>query len=143
MSTEDRIAFYEKYADTFVKRDDVFIEYITMKNFVGENEKAYELLMGRKFHPWEGGEGKATTQYTTALVGMAKKALAEENYRAAEELLEKALVYPENLGEGKLEGTKDNHINYYLALAKRGLEKRSAHRNFWNRQPQEQMNLRE
>ena len=40
MSTEDRIAFYEKYADTFVKRDDVFIEYITMKNFVGEHEKS-------------------------------------------------------------------------------------------------------
>ena len=32
----------------------------------------------------------------------------------AKELLEKALVYPENLGEGKLEGTKDNHIHYYL-----------------------------
>lgn len=47
MSTEDRIAFYEKHADAFVKRDDVFIEYITMKNFVGEHEKAYELLMGR------------------------------------------------------------------------------------------------
>ena len=123
MSTEDRIAFYEKYADTFVKRDDVFIEYITMKNFVGEHEKAYELLMGRKFHPWEGGEGKATTQYTTALVGMAKRALAEKNYEEAEELLEKALVYPENLGEGKLEGTKDNHINYYLAVAKAALGK--------------------
>ena len=123
MSAEDRLAFYEKHRENFVKRDDLFIEYITLKNFTGEYETAYELLMGRKFHPWEGGEGKATTQYTTALVGMAKKALAEENYRAAEELLEKALVYPENLGEGKLEGTKDNHINYYLALAKEGLGK--------------------
>ena len=72
---------------------------------------------------WVGGEGKATTQYTTALVGMAKRALAEKNYEEAEELLEKALVYPENLGEGKLEGTKDNHINYYLAVAKAALGK--------------------
>ena len=124
MSAEDRLAFYEKHKETFVKRDDLFIEYITLKNFTGEYENAYELLMGRKFHPWEGGEGKATTQYTTALVGMAKKALAEEKYETAEELLEKALVYPENLGEGKLEGTKDNHINYYLALAKEALGKK-------------------
>ncbi|MGB8454086.1 MAG: hypothetical protein WCD89_17375 [Anaerocolumna sp.] len=29
-------------------------------------------------------------------------------------LKEAALVYPENLGEGKLEGTKDNHLNYYI-----------------------------
>lgn len=124
MSAEDRLAFYEKHKETFVKRDDLFIEYITLKNFTGEYETAYELLMGRKFHPWEGGEGKATTQYTTALVGMAKKALVEEKYETSEELLEKALVYPENLGEGKLEGTKDNHINYYLALVKEALGKK-------------------
>ena len=30
------------------------------------------------------------------------------------------MVYPRNLGEGKLEGTKDNHLYYYLGL----LEKR-------------------
>lgn len=125
MSAEDRIGFYEKYRDTFVKRDDVFIEYVTLKNFVGQYEKAYELIMGRKFHPWEGGEGKVTTQYTTALVGLAKKAIAGECYETAEELLNKALVYPENLGEGKLEGTKDNHINYYLALTEKALGKES------------------
>ena len=120
-SMEDRIAFYEKYPETFAKRDDVFIEYITMQNFVGKHEKAYELLMSRKFHPWEGGEGKATTQYTTSLVEQAKKAIAKEDFTGAKELLEKALVYPENLGEGKLEGTKDNHIHYYLGLVEKAL----------------------
>ena len=86
---------------------------------MGNHEKAYELLMGRKFHPWEGGEGKATTQYTRALVEMAKKAIVKEDWTEAKELLEKALVYPENLGEGKLEGSKDNNINYYLALTEK------------------------
>ena len=33
------------------------------------------------------------------------------------ELLENALLCPECLGEGKLEGTKDNHIYYHLGLA--------------------------
>ena len=30
--------------------------------------------------------------------------------------MEKALSYPENLGEGRLEGTKDNHLYYTLGL---------------------------
>lgn len=120
-SVEKRLEFYESYPDTFVKRDDVFIKYITMQNFIGRHEKAYELLMGRKFHPWEGGEGKATTQYTVSLIEQAKKALKENAYADAKKLLEQALVYPENLGEGKLEGTKDNHIHYYLGLVEQAL----------------------
>ncbi len=120
-SVENRITFYEKYPETFAKRDDVFIEYITMQNFAGHHEKAYELLMGRKFHPWEGGEGKVTTQYTTSLVELAKKAIVKENFASAKALLEKAITYPENLGEGKLEGTKDNHIYYYMGLAEKAL----------------------
>ena len=48
---------------------------------------------------------------------MAKQEISRDNYGKARELLEKALVYPENLGEGKLEGSKDNNINYYLGVA--------------------------
>lgn len=44
----------------------------------------------------------------------------------AKALLEKALVYPENLGEGKLEGTKDNHVYYHLGLALEGLGQKQA-----------------
>lgn len=124
---EKRLEFYEKYPNTFVQRDDVFIEYITLQNFIGNHEKAYDLLMERKFHPWEGGEGKVTTQYTRALVEMAKKAIEDKKWIDAKNFLEKALIYPENLGEGKLEGSKDNHINYYLAVTEQALgnEKRA------------------
>ncbi len=117
----ERLAFYERHAKTFEKRDDLVIEYITLLNFTGQYKKAYELLINRHFHPWEGGEGKAAAQYTTALVQMAKQALKENAPEKAEELLEKALIYPENLGEGRLEGTKDNHINYHLAMTEKML----------------------
>ena len=73
--------------------------------------------MGHRFHPWEGGEGKITTQYTLALLEMAKPALKESRFADAEKLLREAFVYPENLGEGKLEGTIDNHLYYHLGLA--------------------------
>ena len=116
-SVEQRIAYYEEYKDTFTKRDDLYIEYVTLKNFLGKHEEAYELLMQRRLHPWEGGEGKALTQYETALLELGKKALKAGDAAKAVELLEKALLCPECLGEGKLEGTKDNHIYYHLGLA--------------------------
>lgn len=117
---EERLANYEKHKELIEGRDDLYIEYITLVNLTGEHEKAYECIMGHNFHPWEGGEGKITTQYTLALLEMARKALDEKRFEEAEKLLRDALVYPENLGEGKLEGTKDNHIYYHLGLALEG-----------------------
>lgn len=117
---EERLADYEAHFRIISDRDDLYIEYITLVNMCGEHEKAYKCIMGRKFHPWEGGEGKITAQYTIALLEMAKRALTEKDFTEAERLLRDALVYPENLGEGKLEGTKDNHIYYYLGIALEG-----------------------
>ena len=114
---EERRANYEAHQELIGGRDDLYIEYITLVNMCGDHEKAYQCIMGRKFHPWEGGEGKITTQYTIALLEMAKKALEKKDFTEAERLLREALVYPENLGEGKLEGTKDNHLYYHLGLA--------------------------
>ena len=104
-----------------MKRDDAVIEYITLKNQLGRHQEAYELTMSRRFHPWEGGEGKITTQYTVALVELAKEAIGNGEPELAQELLNRALTYPENLGEGKLEGTKDNHIYYYMGCVKEAL----------------------
>ncbi|MDO4620670.1 MAG: DUF5107 domain-containing protein, partial [Lachnospiraceae bacterium] len=123
---EERVRFYESYPDTFAERDDLYIEYITLLNFLGRYREGYELLMKRNFHPWEGGEGKATTQYETALSELAKQELAAGNAAEAKKLLETALVYPVNLGEGRLEGTKDNHIYYLKGLAEEMLGEKEA-----------------
>ena len=56
-------------------------------------------------------------QYKTSLVQMAVRLLKKGDAAAAKEKLEKALLYPENLGEGRLEGTKDNHIWYWFGRA--------------------------
>lgn len=117
----ERLAYYEKHKGTALDRDDSCIEYITLKNFVGDHEEAYRMLTERTFHPWEGGEGKATAQYVTALVELAKKEMAGRNYEKARELLKRSLVYPENLGEGKLEGSTDNNIYYYLGVVSEAL----------------------
>ena len=113
-SAKKRIYFCEKYLDIVAERDDMYIEYITLLNQVGRHKEAYEKIMSRRFHPWEGGEGKVTGQYKIALLEMAKEEIKNHDYCGAMNHIKAALVYPENLGEGKLEGTKDNHLNYYI-----------------------------
>ena len=104
----ERLAHMEERKGLLEKRDDLYTEYITLLNRDGQYEKALKLMRSHKFHPWEGGEGKITKEYKTSLVQLAKTA---DN---PEELLTAALSYPENLGEGKLIGEKDNDVYYYL-----------------------------
>ncbi len=58
-------------------------------------------------------------------IELAKQALREKKYDAALKLLESAGNYPENLGEGKLQGVQENDLLYLQGLAyeKKGLDK--------------------
>ncbi|MCR4904065.1 MAG: DUF5107 domain-containing protein [Butyrivibrio sp.] len=114
---EERFHFLEDRKAIVEKRDDLYTVYVTLLNLLGRYEEAYELIMNRHFHPWEGGEGKVTTQYATALTELGKKALKDKKPQEALTLFNKALVFPYNLGEGKLEGAKDNNIYYYIGLS--------------------------
>lgn len=109
-----RLAFFDQYPATYALRDDLVTEYVTLLNLLGMHQRAYETIMERKFHPWEGGEGKITAQYTTALWQLALGAERAANHAQAKVYLIQALDYPENLGEGKLEGATDNHLYYAL-----------------------------
>ncbi|MBQ2669253.1 MAG: tetratricopeptide repeat protein, partial [Clostridia bacterium] len=110
LSLKERLDNMNANAAILEKRDDLYTEYITLLNMNGEYENAYERIMSHNFHPWEGGEGKIPAQYRIALMNMAKKA----DTAKAIEMLEKALVYHYNLGEGKLIGNLDNDIYYML-----------------------------
>jgi tetratricopeptide (TPR) repeat protein len=98
-------------------RDDLYLEYVTLLNTLQQYEKALEYLARRLFHPWEGGEGRVVQQYILAHVELGKRALASQHNQRAIEALLQALHYPENLGEGKLLGTQENNIYYYLGIA--------------------------
>ncbi|WP_256759667.1 DUF5107 domain-containing protein [Cohnella sp. WQ 127256] len=102
-------------------RDDLYVEYVTVHNMLKLHTEAVQLLTSRLFHPWEGGEGKVTGQYVLAHVELAKGLLHSKQYEQALEHLHKALVYPDNLGEGKLTGAQENHIYYYIGCAYEGL----------------------
>ena len=79
-------------------------------------EEAHEKITSHFFRTWEGAEGKITTQFKVSLLEQAKELIRKKDAAAAKEKLLEAISYPENLGEGRLEGTKDNHIYYNLGL---------------------------
>ena len=113
----ERIKKFEAHRAVFSQRDDLMVEYVTLLNLLGRYDEAHALTISHHFHPWEGGEGKITTQYALSLRELAKLALAVGDALRASAFLTEALHFPHNLGEGKLEGAKDNDLYYYLGIA--------------------------
>ena len=114
---QTRLLLLEKYRSLVDERDDLYLELVTLYNLSGKHQLAYDMLMSRKFHPWEGGEGKVTGQYIYSLTELAKKAINEQKYDLAIDLLERARTYPPNLGEGKLYGAQENELLYTFGIA--------------------------
>jgi tetratricopeptide (TPR) repeat protein len=127
----ERLAFLEKYFDLVEKRDDLYLEYLTLCNQIGNYIKAIELIDNHIFHPWEGGEGKVVSQYQLARLEMAKQFMSQKDYISSIKLLEECLDYPYNLGEGKLHGAQENDFHYFLGCAYEGLEKPEKARQYW------------
>ncbi|MBK5721778.1 DUF5107 domain-containing protein [Dysgonomonas sp. Marseille-P4677] len=130
-SHAERLAFLEKYLYLVEQRDDLCIERITLYNQLGKYDTAMKLISARKFHPWEGGEGKITKQYVLCRLELAKQAIVNKKYEDALKLLHETDIYPHNLGEGKLANAEENEIFYYKGLAYEGLgNKELARENF-------------
>jgi len=130
---QTRLDFLEQNTICVLERDDLFLEKITLYNQIGEYEKALEWLQNRKFHPWEGGEGKIINQYQIAKLELAKKQIAKANFRQAIELINQCLVYPENLGEGKLLGANESDFYYFLGYSYAALGENEKAQECWQK----------
>lgn len=112
-----RLDLLTRHAYLIGERDDLYLERATLTRLLKSPESALEQLLSRKFHPWEGGEGKVTRLYVRCLLDMALAAIESKEGGKALEFLERAESYPENLSEGKLYGTAENELNYLRGLA--------------------------
>ncbi|QEC79264.1 tetratricopeptide repeat protein [Mucilaginibacter ginsenosidivorax] len=128
---DKRLKQLEDNLEVAEQRDDVYLERVTLYNLTGEYDKALGLLMKRQFHPWEGGEGKASGQYVFSLVQLAKQYIDEGDFNKAVANLNMAKSYPHNLGEGKLFGTQENDIDYWLGRAYEGLNQADAAKHYF------------
>ena len=132
-SAASRLEILDKYPELVEFRDDLFLEKITLLNLLGQHQEAYQLIMSRKFHPWEGGEGKVTGQYVISLVEIAIKAIKNQEFAQAIDFLNLAQQYPENLGEGKLFGAAENQIHFWLGCAFDGIGNQAKAKEHWRR----------
>jgi tetratricopeptide (TPR) repeat protein len=132
-SPEERLKKLEQYPGLVNFRDDLYLERAALYNALGQYDLALKLILGRKFHPWEGGEGKVTGQYVLSFTELAKKAIDQKEFEKAVELLNQAQVYPRSLGEGKLYGAQENDLFYWLGCALDGLGKTSEAKKYWEK----------
>lgn len=129
----ERFEFLSKYNVTVNMRDDLYLEYVTLLNQLGQYKEAISLINARKFHPWEGGEGKVPAQYQLARVELAKEHLLKSEFEEALSLIEECYLYPYNLGEGKLYGAQENDFDYYKGCALEGLERKEEAEHYFRR----------
>lgn len=127
----ERLKQYEARETLIRERDDAMLEWVTLYNLNGEPQKAYDLIMSHSFRPWEGAEGRISGQYKIALTTLAREAMQQNDYERAEQLLKQALQYPENLGEGRLEGNKDNDIYYELGVVQEHLDRQNEAKKYF------------
>ena len=110
---ETRLAFLHTHIEAVCQRDDLYLEYAALLNQTGRYDEARQWIDQRKFHPWEGGEGKVPAQYQLSRLGLMQQAMQRKDYTSALRWLEECYVYPAHLGEGKLQGTRENELDYW------------------------------
>ncbi|WP_407436048.1 DUF5107 domain-containing protein [Lelliottia sp.] len=109
-----RLGTLSERQSVVLERDDLTAELLSLWNSTGRYTDAANILKTREFHPWEGGEGKVTGQYLLNQQHRALQHIQNGECNEAISLLQAALCYPHNLGEGRLPGQTDNDVWYLL-----------------------------
>ncbi len=125
-SPEKRLEMYDKYNELMLKRDDCYLDKITLKCLVGEYEEAINMAKQRRFHIYEGGEGKLTKQHAWMHVLYGNVLAENGEYEKAEEVYKNGIDMPKSYGEAKTFFNQEAHIFYYLGqlMEKQGKDAR-------------------
>jgi tetratricopeptide (TPR) repeat protein len=117
VSPETRLKALETKLEIVLSRDDFSVEYLSLLNFAGQHKNALSLMSERRFHPWEGGEGKVLAQYRTARIGLGCELLNRGNAVLALEQFDAASKPPQNLGEEFHYLQSKADVNYWRGQA--------------------------
>jgi len=128
---QKRLRELERHLDLVRQRDDLSVELCALYNQVGRHDQAGELLAGRSFQPWEGGEGAALGQHVRTELALGRAALAKDDFAKACCHFKRALESPPNLSEAKHLLANQSDIHYWLGCALAELGERAAARTHW------------
>jgi tetratricopeptide (TPR) repeat protein len=132
-SSSQRLSTLESHSHLVSQRDDLTVEFITLLNQTGRPEQAWEMLLARRFNPWEGGESLVSSQYVWAHILLGRSLLESGNPQKALAHFSAAREYPQNLGEGKHLLTRETHLDYFTGLALWQTGREDEARRCWTR----------
>ena len=129
-SIEERLAVYEKYPELLKERDDCYLDKLTLICQTGDFKTAIEMAARKRFHIYEGGEGKLTKQHAWMHTLYGKELTEKGLYEEAERIYMNGVNMPKSYGEAKTFFNQEAHIFYYLAklygqMGKADLEKKA------------------
>lgn len=113
---EERLAVYEKYPQLLAERDDCYLDKLTLISQIGDFEGAIKLAKAKRFHIYEGGEGKLTKQHAWMHVLYGKELFENGEPEKAEKIFNDGVNMPLSYGEAKTFFNQEAHIYYYLGL---------------------------
>lgn len=121
----------ERHLELVAARDDLTVELCALLNQTGRSPAAAARLAGRRFQPWEGGEGQALGQHVRTHLLLGRTALAAGDARTARREFEAALAVPDNLGEAKHLLANQSDVRFWLGEAHAALGDTAAARGHW------------
>ena len=113
---EQRLEVYEQYPELLAERDDCYLDKLTLVSQTGDFEKAIEMARVKRFHIYEGGEGKLTKQHAWMHVLYGKQLIEQNDFENAERILMNGVNMPKSYGEAKTFFNQEAHIYYYLGV---------------------------
>lgn len=127
-SIVERLAFMEEHRTLVLQRDDATVELASLLNLSGRAQDALDLLLSRRFHPWEGGEGAVLRQYTAARLWLGREALDGGDSALAYRHFSLAMEPPASLGETYHPLQAKAEVNYWLGRSLEELGQQDAAR---------------
>ncbi len=112
-----RLQELERHPHLCHRRDDLTIELAALLNQLRQPQRALEILLSRKFQPWEGGEGLVLAQFTRANLLLGAAALGAGDPALALKFFEAILNPPESLGEAKHLLANLSHVRFWLGAS--------------------------
>ena len=113
---DERLKVYDKYPKMLAERDDCYLDKIILTAMTGDYQKAIDMAHSRRFHIYEGGEGRLTNLHAWIHVLNGLKLFDKGDSDNAEKSLENGAIIPKSYGEAKTFFNQEAHIYYFLGL---------------------------
>ena len=97
----ERLTFLEAHRDVIEDRDDLTCDYAELLVMDGRASEALQVLQGRQFQPWEGGEGRVLSLWEFTNLTLGRQAMAAGDQATAVAYARQAIDTPQSLGEAR------------------------------------------